>query len=46
MKFDKPEHKELALKIIEVATFPGQLLELANELKQAVVKAEIEAPKD
>jgi hypothetical protein len=42
MKFDKPEHKELTIKIIEAATFPGQLIDLIHELKQAVQNAEIE----
>jgi len=42
MKFDKPEHKELTIKIIEASTFPGQILDLIYELKQAVQNAEIE----
>ena len=42
MKFDKPEHKELTIKIIETATFTGQILDLIYELKQAVQNADIE----
>jgi len=41
MKFNKPEHKELCLKMIETTNFPGQMLELATEFKQAVQNAEI-----
>ena len=42
MKFDKPEHKELTIKIIEASNFPGQLIDLVHELKQAVQNADIE----
>lgn len=42
MKFDKSEHKELTIKIIEASNFPGQILDLVYELKQAVQNAEIE----
>lgn len=46
MKFDKPEHKELTLKIIDASNFPGQLLDLVYELKQAVQRAEVEEKTD
>lgn len=45
MTFDKPEHKELCLKMLDATNFPGQIVEIVVELKQAMQKAEIETPK-
>lgn len=39
MTFDKPEHKEIVRQLVEQAQFPGKMLELAIELKQAVEAA-------
>jgi hypothetical protein len=36
MTFDKPEHQQIVKQLIDQAQFPGHLLELALELKQAV----------
>jgi hypothetical protein len=41
MTFDKPEHKEICLKMLDATTFPGQIVELILELKQAMQKAEV-----
>lgn len=41
MQFDKPEHKELCLRLIEASNFPGAILDLAIDFKQAVISAEI-----
>lgn len=36
MTFDKPEHQQIVAQLINQASFPGHLLELAAELKRAV----------
>lgn len=36
MTFDSQDHKDAIIAILNNATFPGNLLELAMELKQAV----------
>jgi len=41
MTFDKTEHKELVLDMINKVSVPGQLIELLYELKKAVESAEI-----
>jgi len=46
MKFDKPEHKEICLKMLDNTNFPGQIAEIVVELKQAMQNAEIETKKD
>jgi len=38
MTFDKPEHKELVLDMLNKVSVPGQLVEIFYELKQAVVQ--------
>lgn len=39
MTFDKPEHKELCLQLINNATFSGQLLDIVYEFRNAVLEA-------
>jgi len=46
MKFDKPEHKEICLKMLDATNFPGQIVEIVVELKKAMQNAEIETKKD
>ena len=46
MIFDKKEHKDIVLHLIENSNFSGKILELVLELKQAVKGAFIEAPED
>lgn len=41
MTFDKQEHKDLVVALIEQASFPGKMLEVAAELKLAVRVANI-----
>lgn len=43
MTFDKPEHKELVLDMLNKVSVPGQLVELFYELKKAALAATIEA---
>jgi len=42
MTFDKEEHKAMALKLLDSMTIGGQLLDVAYDFKQAVLKAEVE----
>jgi len=44
--FDKPEHKEIIKQLIQQASFPGHLLELAAEVKQSVDSAGIKSAAD
>lgn len=44
MTFDKPEHKEIVLDMLNKVSVPGQLVELFYELKQAAQAAEVAAP--
>lgn len=47
MTIDKPEHKKFLLELMGHVQYPGQLLELAFEVKQAIKDAEVkEAPED
>lgn len=46
MIFDRKEHKDIVLYLIENGSFQGKILELVLELKQAVIKAEIELPEN
>lgn len=39
MTFDKPEHQQIVKQLIDQASFPGGMLELAAELKAAVAAA-------
>jgi hypothetical protein len=39
MTFDKPEHKELIKQVLNVATYPGHMMELVAEVKKAVEDA-------
>jgi len=41
MTFDKPEHKELCLKILDATNFPGQIVEIVVELKHAMQNADV-----
>jgi len=41
MLFDRPEHKELCFNMIQATNFPGQILELVLEFKQAVKNADV-----
>lgn len=45
MEFDKPEHKEICLKLIEAASFPGNILDIATEFKNAVQSAAVKSDK-
>lgn len=44
MIFDRKEHKDIVLHLLENGSFSGKILELVLELKQAVIKAFIELP--
>ena len=41
MTFDKPEHKDLVLKLINSSQFNGSLIDLIYELKIAVTNSTI-----
>ena len=41
MTLDKIEHKELLLKMFDIMNFPGNLLEVALELKYAIQQADV-----
>lgn len=41
MTIDKPEHQKLLLELINAATYPGHIIELACELRRAVLEAEV-----
>lgn len=41
MTFDKPEHKELVLDMLQKVSVPGQLIELFYDLKKSVEGADI-----
>ena len=41
MTFDKQEHKDLVVALIEQASFSGKMLEVAAELKAAVRYASV-----
>jgi len=41
MVIDKKEHQAFLLKLIEQTQFPGQFLEIAYEIKQAIKAAEV-----
>lgn len=41
MKFDKQEHKDLVIQLLQQATYPGALVELAAELKAAAAAGEV-----
>lgn len=41
MIFDRQEHKQIVLQLIEQTNFPGTVLELVCELKSAVIMAAI-----
>lgn len=41
MIIDKPEHKALLLELFKQSQFPGQLLELAYEVKKTIEAAEV-----
>lgn len=43
MVIDKEEHKQFLLEIINQVQFPGNLLEIAFELKAAIKSATIKA---
>ena len=44
MQFDTQQHKELVVALIEQASFPGKLIEVAAELKKSVAAATVETP--
>lgn len=44
MVFDKEEHKQIVIALIEKAQFPGQIVEQVAELKAAVLAAKVETP--
>ena len=41
MRFDTEEHKKLCIQMIQAGTYPGQMLELVLQFKQAVISAVI-----
>lgn len=41
MVFDKPEHKQFILELMQQVQYPGQVLDLAYEIRQAVKNAEV-----
>lgn len=41
MEFDKPEHRQFVLEMMEQVSFPGKILDLAAEFKRAVVAASV-----
>lgn len=45
MIFDKKEHKNLVIQMIEQTNFPGKILEVILEFKHAVLNAEIRSAK-
>ncbi|MEZ2417658.1 hypothetical protein [Luteibacter sp. RCC_6_2] len=46
MTFDKPEHQDIVAQLIQHASFPGHVIELAVELKAAVTNANISGSTD
>lgn len=44
MVLDSATHKQFLLELIKQTNMPGTLLDLAYEVKQAVLKAEIVEP--
>lgn len=36
MTFDKPEHQQFLFELMSQAQYPGKILELAFEVKQAI----------
>lgn len=41
MELDKPEHRQFLLEMMEQVSFPGKILDLAHEVKQAVLAATV-----
>lgn len=41
MTFDKLEHKKFVLEVMAQVQYPGQLIDLAYEVKKAIESAEI-----
>ena len=41
MTFDKQEHKDVVLQLLANATFPGHLLDLVVEVRDAVQSASV-----
>jgi len=46
MQFDKQEHQELALQMIDSVNVPGKLIDLVHEYRQAVLNADIRNTKE
>lgn len=44
MTFDKPEHQQFLFELMKQAQYPGNLLELAFEVKQAIASGSVAAP--
>lgn len=45
MIFDRQEHKDIVLHLLENSNFSGKIIELVLELRKAVLEAKIELPK-
>ena len=46
MKLDSEQQRELLYRIIELATFPGNIVEIIVQLKASIRQAELEAQKE
>lgn len=44
MKLDNEQQRQFLLELIQQVTFPGNLLDLAYSVKQAVKTADLEGP--
>jgi len=44
MQFDKDQQRELVYRIIESATYPGNLVEIIMQLKASIRRADIAPP--
>ena len=42
MTIDKPQHQQFLLELLKQANYPGHLLDLAYEVKCALLEAKVE----
>lgn len=42
MTFDKPQHKQLILDLLDKAQFPGHAVELVFELRKAISEGSVQ----
>jgi len=42
----KTEHRDFFLNVLQVSTFPGHLIDLVHEVKEELLHAELEPPRE